>query len=161
MFGLEEKKRNVFKLSITMLNEEEHSMVRKHTWILRTSDRKVSLWSLKIKSMNCKGNHSPVHLQGPLALEHTPYVPVMISLSLWLSSWLLSKSARPTTTSPTMVIRMPSHWFSTSFLPRKATESRPVKMITAPRNIWKLEALVMFRAGMAKMGSGERGKNDD
>lgn len=45
---------------------------------------------------------------------------------------------------------MPTHWLGASLRPRKATENRPVKMITAPRSIWKLEALVMFRASKGK-----------
>lgn len=71
----------------------------------------------------------------------------MMSLSFcwWLLSWL-KKSAMPTTTRPRMVMKMPSHWLGCSRRCRKATDSRPVKMMTAPRSIWKLEALVMFSA---------------
>lgn len=75
------------------------------------------------------------------------HVPVITSLSLCFWSWELCRSASPTTTSPTMVTRMPSHWLSSSLRPRKATERSPVKMMTDPRSIWKLEALVMFKAG--------------
>lgn len=71
----------------------------------------------------------------------------MMSLSLCASSRCpLNKSARPTITRPRMVVRMPSHWLGARRRPRNATESRPVKMMTAPRSIWKLEALVMVRA---------------
>lgn len=77
----------------------------------------------------------------------TPSSPVITSLSLCVSSrWPLKKSARPTTTRPRMVVRMPTHWLGASRRPRKATDSSPVKMMTAPRSIWKLEALVMLRA---------------
>lgn len=72
--------------------------------------------------------------------------PVMTSLILCESSCPLKRSASPTITSPRMVMEMPIHWLGTRRRPRKATESRPVKMMTAPRNIWKLEALVMLRA---------------
>lgn len=77
----------------------------------------------------------------------TVALPVMMSLSLCVSSRCpLNKSARPTITRPRMVVRMPSHWLGARRRPRNATESRPVKMMTAPRSIWKLEALVMLRA---------------
>lgn len=73
--------------------------------------------------------------------------PVTMSLSLWVSSLCpLKKSARPTITRPRMVVRMPTHWLGVRRRPRNATDSRPVKMMTAPRSIWKLEALVMLRA---------------
>lgn len=95
------------------------------------------------------------HWHSTPVLDILSPLPVMTSLSLCVWSLLLSRSASPTTTSPRMVIRIPSHWLRTSFRPRKATESSPVKMTTAPRSIWKLEALVMFRAGR------ERGEISD
>lgn len=79
-------------------------------------------------------------------------LPVITSLSLCeLSLFPLMKSARPTITSPRMVIKMPIHWLGARRRPKNATESRPVKMITAPRSIWKLEALVMLRAVKQKL----------
>lgn len=70
----------------------------------------------------------------------------MTSLILCESLCPLKRSASPTITSPRMVMKMPIHWLGTRRRPRKATESRPVKTMTAPRSIWKLEALVMLRA---------------
>lgn len=79
-------------------------------------------------------------------------LPVITSLSLCeLSLFPLMKSARPTITSPRMVIKMPIHWLGARRRPKNATESRPVKMMTAPRSIWKLEALVMLRAVKQKL----------
>lgn len=66
-----EKEGNVFKLIITMLQAEEHSMVRKHIWILGTSDRKVSLRSLsEDKEHELQRKPLSRTSAGPLALEH-------------------------------------------------------------------------------------------
>mmetsp|Transcript_19283 Transcript_19283/g.50113 ORF Transcript_19283/g.50113 Transcript_19283/m.50113 type:complete len:234 (+) Transcript_19283:1597-2298(+) len=50
---------------------------------------------------------------------------------------------RPTNTRPPRTSSIPPQWYGCSFRPSKTTESRPVKMTTDPRSIWKLEACVI------------------
>lgn len=46
----------------------------------------------------------------------------------------LIKSETPTITRPVITARTPSHWKYLNLRPRKATERRPVKIMTAPVN---------------------------
>lgn len=52
------------------------------------------------------------------------------------------KSLVPTTVSPRMMKEIPSHLMDSSTRCKKATERRPVKIMTAPLSIWKEDAYV-------------------
>jgi len=80
-----------------------------------------------------------------LALLKTPKyslenIGVLVKSVPFLGGGGKNMSETPTMAKPAMTKMIPIHRYTANLLRRKTMESKPVKMMTAPLNIWNEEA---------------------